>query len=90
MKALLELLEKLDTNKIIEKFHKKLEEAMEEECTISIVKSKGGKATTHIEGSYIAILLTLAGLEKSVLEKLDFDAEMFDFLKSLIGNKEVD
>lgn len=64
------------------------EEALKEECEISIKKDKEGRANTHISGSGLAILITLAGLEKGILEKLGCEDSMYEIVKRAVGTKE--
>lgn len=70
------------------KIKDKIQEAFKEEATISIKKSKDGRAETHVEGSTLAILITLAGLEKTVLEKLNTPNAIWEMIKHTIGTEE--
>lgn len=72
-----------------EKLSKDLEEALKEEVIISFKKGKNDKAETTIEGSTLAILIGLAGLEKTILEHLKVPKEFYDLIKTAIGTKEV-
>ena len=67
---------------------KAFKEAIDQECEISIKKEKNGEAHTCIKGSTLAILITLAGLEKGILEKLGCDESMFEFVKGAVGTEE--
>lgn len=87
-KELKKMLEKLTTileKEIKGKLIEKIKEAINEPCKISREKESGGKATTKIEGSILSILITLASLEKTVLEKLDPPAGLFEMLKEITG-----
>lgn len=94
-KEILEMLENI--KKTLEKVNsknsgfikEKIEEAFNEPATISIKKDADGKAETHVEGGSIALLITLAGLEKTILEKLDAPTEVWELIKHLVGTKEV-
>lgn len=70
------------------KIKDKIQEAFKEEATISIKKSKDGRAETHVEGSTLAILITLAGLEKTVLEKLNTPNAIWEMIKHTVGTEE--
>ena len=65
-----------------------LDKAVNEECTLSITKGKDGKACTKIEGSRLAILITLAGLEKTVLDKIEDQVGLFEMVKEFVGTEE--
>ena len=71
------------------KIKDKIQEAFKEEAIISIKKSKDGRAESHIEGSTLAILITLAGLEKTVLEKLNTPNAIWEMIKHTVGTMEV-
>ena len=83
--------EKLKMNKeLIEKIEELFETTIKDKCEISIKKDKNGNADTHVEGSGLNILFTLAGLEKGVLEELGCDENTFNFIKNLVGTKRVE
>lgn len=93
-----ELLEKLKelTDKMIdtmgdkaEKVHNMFNEALNQPCKISVEKGQGDKAQTCIQGSRLSILVTLAGMEKSILRQLNCDSKEFEFIKNSIGSLEV-
>lgn len=65
-----------------------LEDAMKMDCKISIEKDKQGRAHTRLEGNSLAILVTLAGLEKIVLDKLDCNNRTFEILKRMIDQED--
>lgn len=77
-----------DKNKVINKMQKEINKAFKEKASISIEKFEDGRAKTHIEGSTLGILIALAGLEKSVLEKLDVPREVWGLIKRTVGTKE--
>ena len=77
-----------DKNKVINKMQKEINKAFKEKASISIEKFEDGRAETHIEGSTLGILIALAGLEKSVLEKLDVPREVWGLIKRTVGTKE--
>lgn len=93
-KEIKEILKKI--NKMLDKELKKgdklkkdLEKAFDEPALISIKKDKSGKAETHIEGTNLALLITLAGLENTILDKLNVPTGLFDVIKDMVGTKEV-
>ena len=67
-----------------------LDKAITEKCTLSVVKGKDGKAKTEIEGSALGILITLAGLEKAVLEHIEAPAGLFEMVKEFVGTEEAE
>lgn len=83
-----DLEEKLD--KIGEEFNlkDKISEAHKEKAVISIEKQEDGTAITRVEGSNLAILITLAGLEKAVLKKLNPPKGLYEMIKHSVGVKE--
>lgn len=68
---------------------KSINEALKEEATISIKKFKDGTAETNIKGHRLTILITLAGLEKSILEDFNPPKGLWEKIKNVIGVKEV-
>jgi len=94
LKEMLNQLEKIAkkvTNNSFEKVSQKVGEALAEECVISLRKEKDSKATRmEIAGGRLTILLYLAGLENSLLEKLECDDEEFAIMKNFVGHKEAD
>ena len=71
-------------NKIMEAINK----GHKEEAKISVHKYADGRAETSVEGSTMGILITLAGLEKCVLEKLNAPAGLFELVKETVGTRE--
>ena len=69
-------------------FKKALDKAFEEKASISIEKFEDGKAETHIEGSTLAILVTLAGLEKSILEHTKIPTPIWEAIKDTVGTRD--
>lgn len=90
MENILKLLNDSDLGKAKEKFSNMLEEAINEPAIISIEKDNGGKAETRVEGKRLAILVTLAGAEKSILRNIKASEEEFNFIKNFVGSAEVD
>ena len=87
LKELNELLEGVTEgmpNKIMEAINK----GHKEEAKISVHKYADGRAETNIEGSTMGILIALAGLEHSVLEKLNAPAGLFELVKETVGTRE--
>ena len=68
----------------------KISEAFNEPAEVSIKKEADGKAITHVEGRALPILITLAGLEKAVVEKLDASTGVWELIKETVGTKEVE
>ena len=66
-----------------------IEKGHKEEAKISVHKYADGRAETSVEGSTMGILIALAGLEKTVLEKINVPAGMFELIKDTVGTKEV-
>lgn len=66
---------------VIEKGHK-------EEAKISVHKYADGRAETRVEGSTMGILIALAGLEKTVLNKINAPAGLFELIKETVGTRE--
>ena len=97
-KELMEILEKLNNmlEKEIKNFEKtegikeKINEAFKEKAVISIKKHENGTAKTHIEGTNLAVLITLAGLEKTVIEKLKVPNEIWEMIKNIVGTREAE
>lgn len=67
---------------------KLINEALKEEATISIKKFKDGTAKTNIKGRRLSVLITLAGLEKTILEDLKPPKGLWEKIKNVIGVKE--
>ena len=66
----------------------KINEAHKQPAKISIEKYEDGRADTRIEGSNLAILITLAGLENSILERLNPPKGLWDLIKASTGTRE--
>lgn len=86
LEELTEMLENVEEipNKIMEA----IEQGYNEEAKITVHKYADGRAETQIEGSTMAILITLAGLEKSVLDRVNAPAGLFELVKETVGTKE--
>lgn len=74
---------------IMKLLDKQIEKAHKEEAKISIEKKADGSACSIIEGSKTAILISLAGLEKSILRKLEVPESVWKYIKVKTGEKEV-
>lgn len=68
----------------------KISEAFNEPAIISIEKDNDGKAETHVEGTSLAILITLAGLEKTIIKKLEVPSSTWELIKSAVGTREAE
>lgn len=77
-------------NSLSNKMKKRIDEAFKEKATVSIEKFEDGTAQSRIEGSNIGILIALAGLEKTVLEKLDTPKGLWELIKHTVGTKEAE
>jgi len=77
-------------NSLSNKMKKRIDEGFKEKATVSIEKFEDGTAQSHIEGSNIGVLIALAGLEKSVLEKLDVPKGVWELIKHSVGTKEAE
>mgnify|MGYP007038467802 CR=1 FL=1 len=77
-------------NSFTNKMKKRINEGFNEKASLSIEKFEDGRAETHIEGSNIGVLIALAGLEKSVLEKLDVPKGVWELIKHSVGTKEAE
>lgn len=77
-----------NTDKMVDKIDKELTKAHKEECKLSVEKDKKGHAQVKMEGSTLAILIALAGLEKTVLEKTHVPAGLYEIIKNSVGTKE--
>ena len=85
LKDLGEKLDKIDGDFNLQE---KLSEAHKQPAKLSIEKHEDGSAITQVEGSNLAILITLAGLEHSVLEKLNPPKGLWDLIKASTGTRE--
>lgn len=95
-KDLDKMIEKLkELNEILEgvsdmpnKIKEAIEKGHKEEAKISVHKYADGRAETSVEGSTMGILITLAGLEKTVLNKINAPAGLFELVKETVGTRE--
>lgn len=95
-KDLDKMIEKLkELNEILEgvsdmpnKIKEAIEKGHKEEAKISVHKYADGRAETSVEGSTMGILITLAGLEKTVLSKVNAPAGLFELVKETVGTRE--
>lgn len=78
-----------DKDSFKSKLQEKINKGFKEKASISIEKFEDGRAETHIEGTNIAVLIALAGLEKAVLEKLDTPKSLWELIKQTVGTIEV-
>ena len=88
IKELLEELDGIDFKKMKNKIDERLQNAIDEPCIISIDKKQGGEASIIVKGDRLSLLVTLAGLEKQVLEKLECNNSEWEFIKNKIGTRE--
>lgn len=77
-----------DTDSVKSKLQEKINKGFNEKASVSIVKFEDGRAETHIEGTNTAVLIALAGLEKTVLEKLNPPRGLWELVKNMVGTKE--
>ena len=86
LEELTECISKNDFN--IEKaIEDSIDKAFNQPCSISIEKDANGEATLSAKGNNIALLITLAGLEKSILEKTNPPAGLYEMIKRKVGVK---
>lgn len=71
------------------KLQKGIDKAMKDKASISIEKFENGTAEVNFEGRNLAVLITLAGLENCVLEKLNPPKELWEIIKHRVGTMEV-
>jgi predicted RNA-binding protein len=91
-KELDKLLEKLK-NSILEDdedINKALKEEHKTPTLIHIEKNKDGKSSIKLEGTSVSILITLAGLEKTIMETVNPPAGFYEFIKMKTGIKGAD
>jgi hypothetical protein len=88
LKELNEILEGV-TDGMPNKIKEAIEKGHKEEAKISVHKYADGRAETRVEGSTMGILIALAGLEKTVLDKINVPAGLFELIKDTVGTKEV-
>lgn len=62
-----------------------IDKAFREKASISITKDEEGKSEMHTKGTTLAILITLAGLEKGLLEQLDVPNTLWEIIKCKVG-----
>lgn len=82
-KLLFEMLKYFNEDEYI-KFNEIIDKALEEECTISLEKTKEN-TEIKIKGSSLAILLNLIGLEKALLKDSNVDNTFFKCLRDILG-----
>lgn len=66
----------------------KINEAFKQPAKLSIEKFEDGKSILDVEGTNLAILITLAGLEKAVLKKLNQPRGLWDLIKHSVETME--
>lgn len=69
-------------------FETKIAEAFKQPAKLSIEKDKYGKGKMNMEGHELAILITLAGLEKNVLESLNVPDVFWKMIKKSVETRE--
>ena len=79
-----------ETGTLAKKVDARFDEAIKEKAVVSIEKFEDGRATTRIEGSNLSVLIALAGLEKTVFEKLEVPEGLWEMVKEKIGTKEAE
>ena len=76
-------------NKLInDKLYESLKEANKKDVVISLTK-KNGNTTVKLEGTDMAILLSLAALEKHVIKELNVSDGFFETVKEMVGVERV-
>lgn len=72
-------------NKLInDRLYESLKEVNKKDVVISLTK-KNGNATIKMEGTDMAILLSLAALEKQVIKQLKVPKDLFETIKEMVG-----
>lgn len=79
-----------DAEALAKKVDAIFDKAFKERAKLSIEKSEDGTAKTKIEGNTLAVLITLAGLEKTVFEEYEVPKEVWEMVQEKVGTKEVD
>ncbi|MBQ2870348.1 hypothetical protein IJE86_01460 [bacterium] len=74
---------------MINKIEERITKGFKEHAKISIEKFEDGRASTNIEGTTMGILIALAGLEKTILEKTNPPKELWELIKKSVGTMEV-
>ena len=69
-------------------FKKALNKAFKEKASISVEKLENGKSKILINGSALAILIILAGLEKGILERIKIPTTLWKAIKDTVGTRE--
>lgn len=84
-----ELKKLLKETKRHDQIKKILDDEYYKECEISIKRNKDRSANVHLEGSALSLLITLAGLEEAVLNRVNADEKTFKLLKAITKVQEV-
>ena len=91
LKEVNKMLEKLiDNDGATDVLSERIKKAHNESALISIKKDKDGRAEVKLEGTNLSLLITLAGLEKAVLEKTHVPTEIWDAIKKSVGTMEAE
>ena len=91
LKEVNKMLEKLiDNDGASDLINEKISEAHKQEASILIEKDKDGKAKLTLKGTNLALLVTLAGLEKAVLEKTHVPTDIWELIKKSVGTMEAE
>lgn len=75
-------------NDITDKLDKDIQKAGKEKCTISMESFGDGTSKLQVDGSNLAILVNLAGLENAILKKLDPPVGLWELIKDVTDTKE--
>lgn len=67
----------------------KISNGINEPCKIVITKTADGRACLEMDGTKIALLVALAGLERNMLAELDCTEEEYEQIKMSVGTKAV-
>lgn len=65
-----------------------ISKGLKQPAKLSIEKFEDGKSIVNVEGTNLAILITLAGLEKAVLKKLNPPKNVWELIKHSVGTME--
>lgn len=68
-------------------FMENMKKAVNQHCTISMKKDKNGEAKLQYDGCRLGLIISLIGIEQSILKDLECDEDEFKFIKSFVGTK---
>ena len=72
------------------KTEEKLKDAMEESCEIHIKKEQDGELELTVKGNRLALMVALAGAEKSILKQIECSPKEFEYMKTCVATEGAD